>query len=219
MSLVANIINKGWSELLIAADTSKKGWLDRLIAAGEDRDIRVWIEELVVQNINDISGTTTLLIAAIDKGYKKIAQYLIGKGANLNLEDRNGVTPLIAAIRKGNFEIIDCLLDGSNVGGGKIVKEITIADVNKEDGEGNLPLIEAIKKEDYKIIELLIKKGANIYKKDGKGITAIDMLEKIEDNELKEELIAMQKNKKRPISSIEEENIIDRLNKRRGFSK
>ena len=57
-----------------------------------------------------------MLLNPASKGYSMVTQYLLENGANSNLADKFRVTPLIAATRKGQRDVVALLLQhGANV--------------------------------------------------------------------------------------------------------
>lgn len=62
-------------------------------------------------NVNEqISGRSPLHYAA-DYGHKKVLEYLLSKGANINAQDKFGITPLLSAIFEGHTECVKILIN------------------------------------------------------------------------------------------------------------
>lgn len=55
-------------------------------------------------------GGATPLLAAVKHGHLEAAQFLIQKGANVNIKDDSGQTPLWAAAHNGDLDMLKCLL-------------------------------------------------------------------------------------------------------------
>lgn len=80
---------------------------------------------------------------------------------NVNMKDEDGCTPLHRAALKGNFELVQWLLD-SNLP----------VEIDSNDYHGNTPLHKAIQYE--KIVELLLEKGASPIAPDQDGNTVLN---------------------------------------------
>lgn len=88
-------------------------------------------------------------------------KFLLEKGANPNIADRNGVTPVTLAASLGFVEGLERLLKA----GGRV-------DVANSSGE--TPLIAAVHRRDTAIVRLLLKNGANADRADNSGRSARD---------------------------------------------
>ncbi len=53
----------------------------------------------------------TLLILSAGCGHTDVVRTLLGKGADVNLSNRNGWTPLMAAVAKGHEDVVELLLE------------------------------------------------------------------------------------------------------------
>lgn len=133
------------------------------------------IAEMLVKNGADVNVP---LLWAIENHKEKV-NFLINNGANVNLkkehkgisifsstdeektlEKENEYTPLILAIEKGYYEIVELLIENG-------------ADVNLASFWGRLPLHSALEKGNTEISELLIAKGADINARDRFGNTTL----------------------------------------------
>ena len=90
----------------------------------------------------------------------KIVRLLIQKGADVNVRDQYGDTPLHQALWGADFDKIAWLLIQQG------------ANVNARDKEGKTPLHKA---RDSKIVQLLIQKGADVNARDKKGRTPLSI--------------------------------------------
>ena len=112
-------------------------------------------------NQSTIHQTSGLAIAA-SHDQDDIVQYLFDAGANINLPNLHGLTPLaLATIR--NFPLMVFLL--------------TILNANKEKrtSTGRTPLcIAAANKQHLEILKILIRTGANVNATDNDGLTPLD---------------------------------------------
>ena len=91
--------------------------------------------------LNGEKGSSTALQAASYKGFKEIAQALLEYGADPNIEDANGTTPLIYATQFKHIEIVKLLLKNG-------------ADKNYTDPSGNSAVDYAQKLQITEAIEL-----------------------------------------------------------------
>ncbi|ORX81654.1 ankyrin, partial [Anaeromyces robustus] len=80
---------------------------------------------------------------AINKKNTNIINYLIDQGADINIKNTDGDTPLIIATKKNYMECCEKLISND-------------VDVHCKDISGNTPLMIAIKNENYGLTQLLI---------------------------------------------------------------
>jgi len=148
------------------------------------------VEALIKANPNlvngqDSRGRTPLDDAAL-KGSLEVAQFLVARGARVNIKDNDGWTPLHYAVRD-NANIVALLLahgaDASardkdgwtplHYAGNKDVTALLIgkgADVNHRDDDGNTPLHSASNRE---VAESLIAAGADVNARGEEGWTPL----------------------------------------------
>lgn len=88
-------------------------------------------------------------------------QFLVGKGANVNVRDNKGTTPLVLACNLGFLEGVDFLI---SVG----------ARVDDPNNTGETPLISAVHRRDVAMVRALLKAGANPDRPDNSGRSARD---------------------------------------------
>ncbi len=88
---------------------------------------------------------------------------LIDKGADVNYQDENGMTPLLVAILANKKNAVDLLLDHPDI------------NPNLYDNANNIPLIIAIEKQNTTLALKLIQKGANLNDIDRKGYAALSL--------------------------------------------
>ena len=135
------------------------------------------------QSIDSIKSRMKLDISIHDAAYAgniEAVKLHLWIGANLNAKDKNGQTPLLAALWRK--EIVELLIaKGADVNaknehgqtplhsaaytGDKKIVELLIAeraDFDVKDKDGWAPLNNAVKKGHEKIVELLLDKGANV---------------------------------------------------------
>lgn len=104
---------------------------------------------------------------ASEYGHIELVKFLLESGADLNMVDDDGWTPLHYASRHGNFEIIELLLDLG-------------ADINIKNEKGYTALHYAIINEDIEIVDLLLKRGT-IVPDDEYGQTFYDLADECDD--------------------------------------
>ncbi len=152
------------------------------------------IEELVRQGfIIDNQGDHNSLILAVRMLDYPLVKYFLEHGANVDVQDNNGMTPLMYATRLCELDITRLLLKaGASVDkqrhDGKtalafcaqrhnitMVRELLAhnADVAIQDKKGKTPLINAIKNHCKYLIADLLKANAPLYVKTKAGITPI----------------------------------------------
>jgi len=137
----------------------------------------------------DSEGYTPLILA----NTSVMMNLLIVKGANVNISNIDGDTPLMFAIDKEDFNMVKLLIDNhanvniADIGGNtpllmafiknnrEIIKLLIDngANVNIADIDGNTPLITAIGKEYFNIVELMIDKNANVNIANANGTTPL----------------------------------------------
>ena len=88
-------------------------------------------------------------------------QFLVGKGANVNIRDNKGTTPLVMAANLGFLEGVDFLISMG-------------ARVDEPNNTGETPLISAVHRRDVGLVRTLLKAGANPDRPDNSGRSARD---------------------------------------------
>ncbi|MBE0571895.1 MAG: ankyrin repeat domain-containing protein [Ignavibacteriaceae bacterium] len=127
------------ADAVIKKDTVK---IEQLLQSGVD-----------INTQHPTSGTTALMIASSYYYYDDMVEYLIGKGANVNLKDKEGKTALLWASSNSLPNVKILVANG--------------AKVNEAANDGMTPFIQATLgvssgKVPIEICELLRKNGANI---------------------------------------------------------
>ncbi|MBB4807518.1 ankyrin repeat protein [Chryseobacterium defluvii] len=103
------------------------------------------VAEFLIENVKDInhgSAQGSALTAAVFKGNKQLTQKLLAHGANPNLADTNGITPLIYAVQLQDKDLVETLLKN------KANKELA-------DKQGKTAFEYAIFTKNHEIINLL----------------------------------------------------------------
>lgn len=88
-------------------------------------------------------------------------RFLTARGANPNIEDEKGVTPLQIASRLGLIEAVETLLKAG-------------ARVDNANSSGETALMAAVHRRDLAMVRLLLTNGANADRSDNSGRTARD---------------------------------------------
>lgn len=131
----------------------------------------VWTEDIAVLrntrtdvNVKDLLGRTPLHIA-VERGYGDIALFLVENGAEVNITDANGNTPLIFIIHKtGDVQITRRLLEKG-------------AAVNAQNRTGETALMYAAWRGRADIVQLLLENQADATLKNRQGDTALTLAE------------------------------------------
>lgn len=154
---------------MLVAPAGAQGYTDRytFLKAVKERDGNkvsdmVAIPGTVVIHSEEAStGDTALHIVARDRDYTWLG-FLMGKGAKVDSQNKEGTTPLLIAAQLGWVEGADLLLrQGANV------------DLANKRGE--TPLILAVHRRDPAMIRLLMAKGADPNKSDSvAGYSALE---------------------------------------------
>lgn len=112
-----------------------------------------------VVNARDItSGETGLHIVTKQRNLTWI-RFLSQQGANPNIADKNGVTPLMLATQLGFIEGVEALINAG-------------ADVDVSNDVGETPLITAVLNRNLELMEVLLKAGADPDRTDNSGRSA-----------------------------------------------
>ncbi|KLE34922.1 ankyrin [Aurantiacibacter luteus] len=123
------------------------------LKAVEDRDGSKATELLnapgtTVVNARDITNGQTGLHLTVDRRDLTWTRWLLQEGANPNIADNRGRTPLIAAAEIGFLEGVQALIDGG-------------ARVDVANQTGETPLIAAVHARNTQLLEILIRAGAD----------------------------------------------------------
>ena len=111
--------------------------------------------EIVTLLIQLGANTGRTLFNVVEMGRFDIIETLVLKGANVNVQDDNSVTPLMKAVEKGDVDTVSFLIRHG-------------ADVRLKDNRGRTALhfVQYRKTDIDKTVELLVKSGANIDEED-----------------------------------------------------
>ena len=112
-------------------------------------------------NSRDIATGETALHIVTQRRDAVWIRFLAAKGANPNIEDKQGTTPLQLAANLGFVEGVEELLEAG-------------ARVDVTNAAGETPLISAVHRRDVKLVELLLENGADAERNDNSGRSARD---------------------------------------------
>ena len=119
-----------------------------------------------VINSRDVTSGETALHLVIARRDNSWLSFLLAKGANPNLADNRGNTPLMNAVQARFEDGVRTLLAGG-------------AQIDKTNGSGETPLIRAVQLRDVGLVRLLVAQGANADKRDTiAGMSARDYAER-----------------------------------------
>lgn len=155
----------------------------KFLEAVRDRDGTV-VTNMVKQagsdtliNTRDIvTGETAMHVVAARRDAQWI-RFLTRNGANPDIADRDGVTPLMISTRLGHVEGVTALLKAG-------------ARVDPASSTGETPLIFAVHKRDIPLVRVLLANGANPDRTDNSGRSARDYVALINERRLSEEFTA-----------------------------
>jgi ankyrin repeat protein len=125
--------------------------------AGDLARARAAIENGAGIDDRDGDGRSALSVAAL-QGDLRMVLYLLEEGADANLKDEAGDTPLLLAAGR-NAAVMRALVEAG-------------ADVNLANDDGRTPLISAAQYE-TESVRLLLDAGANVSHQDSTGVTAL----------------------------------------------
>ncbi|MFB0613873.1 ankyrin repeat domain-containing protein [Aurantiacibacter poecillastricola] len=114
-----------------------------------------------IVNARDVSSGETGLHITVERRDLTWTEFLLQQGANPNIADNRGRTPLIAAAQIGFIEGVEALIEA----GAQL-------DIANETGE--TPLIAAVHARNIELIEALVSAGADPDRADNAGRTARD---------------------------------------------
>jgi len=148
----------------VAAQNFSEGY--QFLKAVKDRDGTAATEALnepgtTVVNARDISTGETALHLVVQRRDALWVKFLTQRGANPNIADKQGVTPLQLACSLGFIEGVE-----------ELIKAGARVDVSNDAGE--TPLMAAVHRRDKEMVRLLLANGANADRTDNSGRSARD---------------------------------------------
>jgi ankyrin repeat protein len=155
------------SALMLAAPVAAQNYSDgyKLLQAVEKKD-RGEFDQLIAKNhtvINarDLTSGRTALHIAVARRDVVWLNYITSQGANPNIADSRGVTPIMLASQLGWGEGIQALIDAR-------------AHVDEPNSTGETPLISAVHRRDTQMMRILLRAGADPDRTDNSGRSARD---------------------------------------------
>lgn len=148
----------------VAAQLYSGGY--EFLKAIEDKDGEAVTEMLetpgaTVINARDLSNGRSGLHIVADRRDLTWIEFLLTKGANPNIRDNRGRTPLVLATQKGFVEGVEALVKGG-------------AQVDIADQTGETPLISAVHARNTALMRVLLEAGADPDHRDNSGRSARD---------------------------------------------
>jgi ankyrin repeat protein len=114
-----------------------------------------------IVNTRDVSTGDTALHIVAERRDGVWISFLLAKGADPNIRNNKGETPLVVASNYGYVEGVELLINGG-------------AHVDEPNATGETPLIGAVHRRDIPLIRALLKAGASPDRSDSSGRTARD---------------------------------------------
>ncbi len=134
-------------------------------------------------NTRDLSTGDTALHIVTERQDNTWIRFLTQNGANPNIANKKGVTPIMIASSLGNVAGVEALLKGG-------------ARIDDQNSLGETPLISAIHRRDVEMVKLLLASGADPDRSDNSGRTARDYVAAINDKRLTVEFAAADEKRK-----------------------
>ena len=193
----AELFNKAETAKLLINHGAKRG-LFSSVSSGDTEEVKRRISQGA--EVNAIRIGQSLLHIACQSGNKKIVELLINSGADVNVSNRRGLTPLDIAERDGQTEIIELLrVHGAKKGFSNLLRAINSgdieqvkllisqgADVNTKNNAGQTLLHIACRSGNKEVVEFLIDQGANINSKSNRDLTPLDLAQRAGHTEIVE---------------------------------
>ncbi|MEP2236691.1 MAG: ankyrin repeat domain-containing protein [Alteripontixanthobacter sp.] len=166
---------------ILAAPVSAQLFSDgyQFLKAVKDRDGEAVTAALnepgsTVVNSRDLSSGESALHIVTRRRDTVWIRFLSQKGANPNIEDKQGVTPLQIASNLGYVDGVEELLKAG-------------ARVDVADSSGETPLIAAVHRRDIAMVRLLLANGASADRNDNSGRSARDYAALMDSSRLTDE--------------------------------
>ncbi|MEO6041910.1 MAG: ankyrin repeat domain-containing protein [Croceibacterium sp.] len=115
----------------------------------------------VLVNSRDLASDRTALHIVVARHDEAWLRFLLARGADPNLADNKGVTPLLLACRMGFLSGVEALVSAR-------------ARVDESNDAGETPLISAVHVHNLELVKILLKAGADPDHTDNSGRSARD---------------------------------------------
>ena len=156
--------------------------LYRLVEAGQECQVEEFLKQDMDVNERAKYGWTALLIASAQR-YPRIARLLLDAGANPDLQNDLGATPLMFVAQYGNADTCRLLLEHG-------------ANTDLQDTLGRTALIVATREGFADVVAMLLRDGANAAIKDRNGMTALDYAHKCKRGNIARSIRAVDKSRR-----------------------
>jgi ankyrin repeat protein len=168
-----------WSQLSVGGFDGEQ-FVTAVRSGDNDKALKLITETPTIINSRDAAGRTALVSAISNRDTAWTAE-LLRRGADPDLAERAGDTPLIAAARISFNEAAQWLIESG-------------ASIDKTNKMGETPLIVAVQRRNLPLVKLLLQHGANPDKSDSaQGYSARDYAKR--DNRSPELLRAIEAKK------------------------
>lgn len=128
-------------------------------------------------NTRDISTGDTALHIVAERQDTAWIKFFLQQGANPNVANKKGTTPLMTAVAFGHVEGVEALVQSG-------------ARLDEQNSLGETPLITATHRRDLAMVRLLLAKGADPDRSDNSGRSARDYAASIGSKQLEAEFTA-----------------------------
>jgi len=157
--------------------------LHHAVQHGQIDVVRTLIQAGASVNAQNFEGKTALYKAVSESSDRNliydIVKALLYFGANPNIADENGVTPLHVSCSLGVVPLVELLIDNG-------------AWTNVRDGEGDTPIFYAIREGKNLVVERLVKDfGVNIEDVNEDGETPLEFCKSIDDLDMEKLILSL----------------------------
>jgi ankyrin repeat protein len=163
--------DRGWTPLIVAVREDYSEIVSNLVEKGADVNARS----------TSTNGSAVLCFAA-EAGDLKVIQFLLDHGADIDIQSKDGRTPLYDAATKKQLAAARLLL-AKGADPNKLVRKI-------EKGNVLTPLMGATVLNDVEMVDLLLQNGGHLEKRCNDGSTTLMLAAKIAGPEMIKLLIA-----------------------------